>query len=130
MKLVSSHLANSTIETMTTYVPILLMMSCQFLSSFLVLLTWGSNTIDATAIVDRMPVILGSKESTEMWLNASASSNFDSILKPYNETDLVRVLMQSFYWCYYVTKLYMYLNFKYTYVGMVSSNTCNGETFF
>ncbi|KAL2336729.1 hypothetical protein Fmac_011175 [Flemingia macrophylla] len=36
---------------------------------------------------DRMPVILGSKESTDTWLNSSSS--FKSVLKPYEESDLV-----------------------------------------
>ncbi|KAG5017770.1 hypothetical protein JHK82_023370 [Glycine max] len=37
---------------------------------------------------DRMPVILGSKESTDIWLSSSASS-FKSVMKPYEESDLV-----------------------------------------
>ena len=41
-------------------------------------------------IADRMPVILGSKESTDWWLNDSSLSSLDKILKPYEETDLVR----------------------------------------
>jgi putative SOS response-associated peptidase YedK len=53
--------------------------------------------IAATSIVDRMPVVLGNKESTEMWLNAASSSNFDAILKPYEGTDLVRVLRDKSY---------------------------------
>ncbi|THF95964.1 hypothetical protein TEA_021596 [Camellia sinensis var. sinensis] len=32
---------------------------------------------------DRMPVILGDKESTETWLIGSSSSKFDTVLKPY-----------------------------------------------
>ncbi|KAB2636665.1 embryonic stem cell-specific 5-hydroxymethylcytosine-binding protein-like [Pyrus ussuriensis x Pyrus communis] len=38
---------------------------------------------------DRMPVILGDKESTDTWLDGSSSSNFDSLLKPYEGPDLV-----------------------------------------
>ncbi|KAF5820653.1 putative SOS response associated peptidase (SRAP) [Helianthus annuus] len=38
---------------------------------------------------DRMPVILGNKESTDEWLDGSSSSKFDSLLKPYEEPDLV-----------------------------------------
>ncbi|CAA0842437.1 Unknown protein [Striga hermonthica] len=37
---------------------------------------------------DRMPVILGNKESTENWLNDTSLSNLDKILKPYEEKDL------------------------------------------
>ncbi|RDX93025.1 Embryonic stem cell-specific 5-hydroxymethylcytosine-binding protein [Mucuna pruriens] len=37
---------------------------------------------------DRMPVILGSKDSTDTWLSSSSSS-FKSVLKPYEESDLV-----------------------------------------
>ncbi|XP_042042223.1 uncharacterized protein LOC121787531 isoform X3 [Salvia splendens] len=37
---------------------------------------------------NRMPVILGSKESTDWWLDDSSLSNLDKILKPYEETDL------------------------------------------
>lgn len=52
-------------------------------------------------IVDRMPVIFSNKESIEMWLNAPPSTNFDTILKPYEEKDLVIVLRQmSYYYCY------------------------------
>ncbi|XP_057437163.1 uncharacterized protein LOC130729423 [Lotus japonicus] len=35
-----------------------------------------------------MPVILGDKDSTDTWLN-SPPSNFKSVLKPYEESDLV-----------------------------------------
>ncbi|XP_028120539.1 putative peptidase YMR114C isoform X2 [Camellia sinensis] len=38
---------------------------------------------------DRMPVILGDKESTETWLIGSSSSKFDTVLKPYEAVDLV-----------------------------------------
>ncbi|XP_019178582.1 PREDICTED: uncharacterized protein LOC109173745 [Ipomoea nil] len=38
---------------------------------------------------DRMPVIFGNKESSDLWLNGSPSFNFDTILKPYEELDLV-----------------------------------------
>lgn len=37
---------------------------------------------------DRMPVILGDKESTYLWLNDAFSSNLDKIFKPYEESDL------------------------------------------
>lgn len=38
---------------------------------------------------DRMPVILGDKESTDAWLNGSSSSQFNTVLKPYEDPDLV-----------------------------------------
>ncbi|XP_020425226.1 uncharacterized protein LOC18766273 isoform X1 [Prunus persica] len=38
---------------------------------------------------DRMPVILGDKGSTDSWLSGSSTSNFDSLLKPYEGPDLV-----------------------------------------
>ncbi|OIW07605.1 hypothetical protein TanjilG_29978 [Lupinus angustifolius] len=37
---------------------------------------------------DRMPVILGDKDSTDMWLGSSASG-YKNVLKPYEESDLV-----------------------------------------
>lgn len=36
-----------------------------------------------------MPVILGDKGSTDSWLSGSSTSNFDSLLKPYEGPDLV-----------------------------------------
>ncbi|KAM1538966.1 hypothetical protein ACFX10_003818 [Malus domestica] len=36
-----------------------------------------------------MPVILGDEESTDTWLYCSSSSKFDSLLKPYEDPDLV-----------------------------------------
>lgn len=41
-------------------------------------------------IVDRMPVILGYTGSTEEWLDGSSSSKLSTVLKPYEEPDLVR----------------------------------------
>ncbi|KZV46808.1 embryonic stem cell-specific 5-hydroxymethylcytosine-binding protein-like [Dorcoceras hygrometricum] len=38
---------------------------------------------------DRMPVILGDKESTDLWLSDSLPSDLDKIFKPYDESDLV-----------------------------------------
>lgn len=40
--------------------------------------------------VDRMPVILGDKGATDTWLNGSSSSKFETLLKPYEDSDLVR----------------------------------------
>lgn len=42
-----------------------------------------------------MPVILSNKEATDMWLNGP-SSNFDTILKPYGESDLVSIVKQKY----------------------------------
>ncbi|TQD77034.1 hypothetical protein C1H46_037426, partial [Malus baccata] len=39
--------------------------------------------------VEGMPVILGDEESTDTWLDCSSSSKFDSLLKPYEDPDLV-----------------------------------------
>lgn len=39
--------------------------------------------------LDRMPVILGNKDAADMWLSGSPSSNIDTLLKPYEESDLV-----------------------------------------
>ncbi|KAL6217813.1 hypothetical protein ACLB2K_011030 [Fragaria x ananassa] len=38
---------------------------------------------------DRMPVVLGDKESFDTWLDGSSASNFDKLLKPYEGPDLV-----------------------------------------
>lgn len=38
---------------------------------------------------DRMPVILGDKEATDTWLSVSSNSKFDTVLKPYEHSDLV-----------------------------------------
>ncbi|KAH7837857.1 hypothetical protein Vadar_018892 [Vaccinium darrowii] len=43
----------------------------------------------ADNIKDRMPVILGDKESMDTWLFGSSSSKFETILKPYEGPDLV-----------------------------------------
>ncbi|MCL7049014.1 hypothetical protein MKW94_030238 [Papaver nudicaule] len=38
---------------------------------------------------DRMPVILGDKSSIDAWLNGSTTSGFDTLLKPFENPDLV-----------------------------------------
>lgn len=43
---------------------------------------------------DRMPVILGDKESIDAWLNGS-SSQANTVLKPYEDPDLVRAFSAS-----------------------------------
>ena len=56
-------------------------------------LKWSyTNFFHCTIIIDRMPVILGDKESTDTWLNGSSSSKFDNMLKPYEDVDLVRAI--------------------------------------
>lgn len=46
----------------------------------------------STHVTDRMPVILGDKEATDTWLSVSSNSKFDTVLKPYEHSDLVRAL--------------------------------------
>ncbi|CAN6688453.1 unnamed protein product [Malus baccata var. baccata] len=41
------------------------------------------------AVEGYVPVILGDEESTDTWLDCSSSSKFDSLLKPYEDPDLV-----------------------------------------
>lgn len=53
--------------------------------TFTILTTSASSSLEW--LHDRMPVILGNKEATEMWLNGPAS-NVDTLLKPYEESDL------------------------------------------
>lgn len=55
--------------------------------TFTILTTSSSSTFGW--LHDRMPVILGNKGSTDEWLYGSSSSKFDSLLKPYEELDLV-----------------------------------------
>ncbi|KAK7273287.1 hypothetical protein RIF29_14336 [Crotalaria pallida] len=42
----------------------------------------------STQAMNWMPVILGDKDSTDVWLGSSASS-YKNVLKPYEESDLV-----------------------------------------
>ncbi|PIN05795.1 hypothetical protein CDL12_21656 [Handroanthus impetiginosus] len=58
----------------------------EILYTFTIVTTSSSSSIEW--LHDRMPVILGNKDSTECWLNDSSLSNLDKILKPYEETDL------------------------------------------
>lgn len=58
----------------------------EVLYTFTILTTSSSSTLEW--LHDRMPVILGNKDSTDRWLNDSSLSNLDTILKPYEETDL------------------------------------------
>ncbi|CAH1417939.1 unnamed protein product [Lactuca virosa] len=55
--------------------------------TFTILTTSSSSAFGC--LHDRMPVILGNQESTNEWLDGSSSSKFDSLLKPYEEPDLV-----------------------------------------
>ncbi|KAH6814431.1 embryonic stem cell-specific 5-hydroxymethylcytosine-binding protein [Perilla frutescens var. frutescens] len=58
----------------------------EFLYTFTIITTSSSSSLEW--LHDRMPVILGNKESADAWLNDSSLSNLDKILKPYEESDL------------------------------------------
>ncbi|KAL8026898.1 hypothetical protein ABFX02_14G059900 [Erythranthe guttata] len=58
----------------------------EVLYTFTICTTSSSSSLEW--LHDRMPVILGNKESTDCWLNDSSLSNFDKILKPYEDEDL------------------------------------------
>ncbi|KAL0460429.1 UNVERIFIED_CONTAM: Abasic site processing protein HMCES [Sesamum latifolium] len=58
----------------------------EILYSFTIVTTSSSSSLEW--LHDRMPVILGNKESTDSWLNDAPLSNLDKILKPYEGTDL------------------------------------------
>ncbi|XP_070661784.1 uncharacterized protein [Malus domestica] len=49
----------------------------------------NNNFIISFRVAAWMPVILGDEESTDTWLYCSSSSKFDSLLKPYEDPDLV-----------------------------------------
>ncbi|KAI4356310.1 hypothetical protein L6164_000342 [Bauhinia variegata] len=57
----------------------------EILYTFTIITTSSSSALQW--LHDRMPVILGDKNSTDAWLNSSAS-NFKTLLKPYEESDL------------------------------------------
>ncbi|XP_059432624.1 uncharacterized protein LOC132165919 isoform X2 [Corylus avellana] len=59
----------------------------EIIYSFTILTTSSSSALQW--LHERMPVILGDKESTDTWLNGSSSSKFDNVLKPYEDPDLV-----------------------------------------
>ncbi|XP_051143809.1 uncharacterized protein LOC127260160 isoform X1 [Andrographis paniculata] len=52
------------------------------------IITTSSSSSSLEWLHDRMPVVLGNKESIDYWLNDSSSSNHDKLLKPYEDTDL------------------------------------------
>ncbi|XP_073156567.1 uncharacterized protein [Henckelia pumila] len=54
--------------------------------TFTIVTTSSSSSLEW--LHDRMPVILGDKESTDLWLNDAFSSDLDKIFKPYEESDL------------------------------------------
>ncbi|GFQ00143.1 putative peptidase ymr114c [Phtheirospermum japonicum] len=58
----------------------------EILYTFTIITTSSSSSLEW--LHDRMPVILGDKESSDCWLNDSTLSNLDKILKPYEEKDL------------------------------------------
>ncbi|XP_074332880.1 uncharacterized protein LOC141670781 [Apium graveolens] len=55
--------------------------------TFTILTTSSSSAL--AWLHDRMPVILGNTGSTEEWLDGSSSSKFSTVLKPYEEPDLI-----------------------------------------
>ncbi|KAL3531050.1 hypothetical protein ACH5RR_010372 [Cinchona calisaya] len=61
-------------------------MEGEIIYTFTIITTSASSALEW--LHDRMPVVLSNNEATEMWLNG-ASSNVDTILKPYGESDLV-----------------------------------------
>ncbi|KAK7256160.1 hypothetical protein RIF29_29596 [Crotalaria pallida] len=58
----------------------------EILCTFTIVTTSSSSALQW--LHDRMPVILGDKDSTDVWLGSSASS-YKNVLKPYEESDLV-----------------------------------------
>ncbi|CAN4119068.1 unnamed protein product [Withania somnifera] len=58
----------------------------EVLYTFTILTTSASTSLEW--LHDRMPVILGNKDAADMWLSGSPSSNIDTLLKPYEESDL------------------------------------------
>ncbi|XP_052171041.1 uncharacterized protein LOC127787175 [Diospyros lotus] len=58
----------------------------EILYSFTIMTTSSSSALEW--LHDRMPVILGDKESTDTWLMGSSASKFDTVLKPYEKADL------------------------------------------
>ncbi|KAK4374824.1 hypothetical protein RND71_005501 [Anisodus tanguticus] len=58
----------------------------EVLYTFTILTTSVSSSLEW--LHDRMPVILGNKDAADMWLSGSPSSNIDTLLKPYGESDL------------------------------------------
>ncbi|VFR00643.1 unnamed protein product [Cuscuta campestris] len=59
----------------------------EILHTFTIVTTSSSSSLGW--LHDRMPVIFGNKESSDSWLNGSLSFDFDALLKPYEEEDLV-----------------------------------------
>lgn len=59
----------------------------EILYTFTIVTTAASSAIQW--LHDRMPVILGDKEATDTWLSVSSNSKFDTVLKPYEHSDLV-----------------------------------------
>ncbi|XP_055812955.1 uncharacterized protein LOC129882600 isoform X2 [Solanum dulcamara] len=58
----------------------------EVLYTFTILTTSASSSLEW--LHDRMPVILGNMDAADMWLSGSPSSNIDTLLKPYEESDL------------------------------------------
>ncbi|KAK9747840.1 hypothetical protein RND81_02G018100 [Saponaria officinalis] len=58
----------------------------ELLYTFTILTTESSSNLQW--LHDRMPVILGDKASTDMWLNGSSDTKLNAVLKPYENSDL------------------------------------------
>lgn len=65
-----------------------------------------------SASIDRMPVILGDKESSDMWLTG-ASSKFHMVLKPYEGSDLVRFSTNIRMHCVIMLSTYLKMNLTF-----------------
>ncbi|KAL6967945.1 hypothetical protein U1Q18_033748 [Sarracenia purpurea var. burkii] len=59
----------------------------EIIYTFTILTTSSSSALEW--LHDRMPVILVDKESTDTWLIGSPSTKFETLLKPYEQADLV-----------------------------------------
>lgn len=88
--------------------------------------------IHLPVIVDRMPVILADKASTDTWLNISSTPKFDSVLKPYEKDDLVNNIHDCYSNIKNVLRVFFYsIEANYTRPpGVVPSDPCNGQAIF
>ncbi|XP_021762821.1 uncharacterized protein LOC110727562 [Chenopodium quinoa] len=59
----------------------------EILYTFTIVTTDSSS--DLKWLHDRMPVILGDEASTDLWLNGSSDTKFNTVLKPYEKADLI-----------------------------------------
>ncbi|XP_074284163.1 uncharacterized protein LOC141608716 [Silene latifolia] len=59
----------------------------EILYTFTILTTESSSALQW--LHDRMPVILGDKTSIDVWLNGSSNANYNAVLNPYENPDLI-----------------------------------------